>query len=160
MDRLTLPELNIDELTAEAMRLLDVGLDDLYAVLGCQLMGVARPARAADLLRHERSLPGIAAGEQAAAAAVAGEWRRSLAALFDELRQDGMRFVAAAAEEISRGLSGRELMELTHEINNASMQVILLIVVAVLKLPRQIEAVCATVAAIFCKTAMLEIHAC
>ena len=66
MDRLTLPELNIDELTAEAMRLLDVELDDLYAVLGCQLMGVARPAQAADLLSHERSLPGIAAGEQAA----------------------------------------------------------------------------------------------
>lgn len=163
MEKLPTHELTIEELTAEAMQLLTVGLEELYVVLGCQLMGAARPARVAGLVSHQSALRNVVAAqrkfEPAASGAALMEWGKNLNSMVEELRDDGIRFVAAAAEELSNGLSGKDLLHLLNEITSSSMQVIVLIVAAVLKLPRQIEAVCATVAAIFCKSALTELSA-
>ena len=52
-------EPSVEELTSEAMRLIQVGLNDLYLVLGCQLMGCLRPSRIAALIRYQTALKEI-----------------------------------------------------------------------------------------------------
>jgi hypothetical protein len=154
MTQSTQPELTVEELTAEAMQLLSVGLEELYVVLGCQLMGVARPARVAGLVSQPNALRSVLESnvENNASNAALMDWSRGFNSVLEELKDLGMSFVAAVAAELPQGISGKEFLELIKEITSASMQVIVLIIGAVLKLPRQIDAIAATVAAIFCKS--------
>jgi hypothetical protein len=161
MQKLTTRELTIDELTSEAMQLLEVGLDDLYVVLGCQLMLAGRPMQLASLISHQGTFKDIdlQLGSEPSAPAALKQWGSELVTLLEELKSEGMRFVAGVAEELAKGVSGKELLELAHDITEASMQVIVMIVGAVLKLPKQIEAVSATVAAIVSKSLARDIYA-
>jgi len=163
MDELATPTLTIEELTTEAMQLLSISLEELYVVLGCQLMGAARPAGVAGLVNHQSAIRNVVESqgkfELSASGAPLRDWVTSFNSMIEELKEDGMRFVAAVAEELSKGLSAKELLELATEITSSSMQIIVVIVAAILKLPRQIEAVSATVAAIFCKSVMTELYA-
>src|SRR3989442_12280528 len=43
-EKMTAKELTIEELTTEAMKLLTIGIEELYVVLGYQLLGSSRPA--------------------------------------------------------------------------------------------------------------------
>ncbi|MGH7927293.1 MAG: hypothetical protein ACREQV_05825, partial [Candidatus Binatia bacterium] len=84
---------------------------------------------------------------------------RNFKFMYEELKRDGIRFLAAVKEELCKGLCTNEIIDLADEISDSSMQVIVLIVTAILKLPRQIEAVSATVAAIVCKSGLRELYA-
>ncbi len=163
METLRTQELSIEELTAEAMQLLKLGLDELYVTLGCQLIGAAQPARVAKLVSHQSALRTVVEAqrdyEPMTLAAALLDWGRSFGLLVEELKRDGINFVAAVEEELSKGLCDKEILDLAHEISSGRMQVIVLIVAAVLKLPRQIEAVSATVAAIFCKSRLVRVYA-
>ncbi len=162
MEKLATQELTIEELTVEAMQLITVGLEELYVVLGCQLMGAAQPARVGGLLSHQSALRNaIAAREPSEHLTSAGdlmEWGRHFNSMYEELKLDGLRFVAAVRDELSEGLCNKEIADLANEITSSSMQIIVSIVAAVLKLPRQIEAVAATVAAIVCKSGLRELY--
>ncbi len=163
MDKLPTQELTIEELTAEAMQLLTVGLEELYVVLGCQLMGAARPARIAGWVSHQSAFKNFIESRQRYEPFTLGadliEWGRSFNVMYEELKGDGIRFIAAAKEELTKGLCNKEILDLANEITSSTMQIIVLIVAAVLKLPRQIEAVSATVAAIVCKAGLREFYA-
>jgi len=162
MDKHPPQELSIEQLTAEAMQLLTMNLEELYVVLGCQLMGAARPARVAGLLSHQSAITTVIESqgklEPSASGVALLDCAERFNSMIEELKEDGMRFVAAVAAELSESVSGNELLELATQITSSSMQVIVFIVTAVLKLPRQIEAVSATVAAIFCKSAITEVY--
>jgi hypothetical protein len=163
MTNLPTLELTIEELTAEAMQLLNLGLDELYVILGCQLMGAAEPARVAEWVSHQSALRTMVQSQcdsdPAICAGAFTESGRSFDRMVEELKADGIRFITAVQAELSEGLCGKEISDFAEEISSASMQVIVLIVAAVLKLPRQIEAVSATVAAIFCKAGVRQAYA-
>jgi hypothetical protein len=163
MENLRTKELTIEELTGEAMELLSLGLEELYIILGCQLMTAAQPSRVAELVSHRSVLRDFVESrrtvepiEQGLALLACG---RSFSSMVEELKEEGIRFVTAVEAEMSKELCGKDISELAKEISSASLQVIVLIVTAVLKLPRQIEAVAATVAAIFCKSGLRSAYA-
>jgi hypothetical protein len=162
MEKLESHGLTIEELTAEAMQLLTIELEELYVVLGCQLMGAARPARVAGMVSYQSALTNVIEYHHRLASlpgADFAEWGRGISSMHEDLKQDGMRFLAAVNEELRQGLCSKEILDLANEITSSSMQIIVLIVAAVLKLPRQIEAVCATVAAIVCKSGLTRVYA-
>jgi hypothetical protein len=162
MEKLMTEELTIEELTAEAMQLMTIGLEELYVVLGCQLMGAARPARVACLVGHQGALKNAIESRNGygslLSSADLAEWGRGFNSMYEELKRDGVRFLTAVKEQLRAGLCIKEILELGNEITNASMQIIVLIIAAILKLPRQIEAVSATVAAIVCKSGVREFY--
>jgi len=156
-------ELSIEELTAEAMQLLTIGLEELYVVLGCQLMGATRPARVAGLVSHQSALKSIVqsggGNPLSLPAADLVECGRSFESMHEELKRHGICFVAAIKEELRDGLRGDGDLDLLNEVSTSDMQAIVLIVTGILRLPRRIEAASATVAAIICKLGSGELCA-
>jgi hypothetical protein len=126
-------------------------------------MGAARPVQVAELVTHRSALRDVVSSrschQSPAAQAALINWGRSFNSTVEELKQNGMRFVAAIQEELAQGVCGRPIIDLLDEINSAIMEVIVSIVAAVLRLPAQIEAVSATVAAIFCKSGGTRVFA-
>lgn len=145
----------IEELTHEALKLLSFELDDLYAVLGCQLLGAAPPTRAAQAF-----VSIVAIGKTAEP----GEWAEQNIATVEhlrthkideiarQLRDDGGRFIDAMREDFRRSLCTEEILNLTENIDASRMQMLILLISAVVKMPPRFESISATLAAMFCKS--------
>jgi hypothetical protein len=162
MDReiLSIKDLTIEELTAQALQLLNISLADLYTVLGFQLAGYSRPARLATLIQYHSSLekflesPATYAG--AGGASPVQDVSRGLKSVYEELCQEGMAFVENVREELSKVLSSSESLELAHRATVASMQILVLMIAGALRMPPQTESLAATIAAIVCKSGLKE----
>jgi hypothetical protein len=159
-EKLPIREFTIEELTAEALKLLTIGLEELYVVLGCQLMGSSRPVRVAGIMSYQTALKKLIETqdmyERLSVATNLADWGRGFNAMYEELKQDGSRFLDAVREDLRKGLCSEEILALADEITTSSMQIIVLIVAAILSLPPQMESVSATVAAIVCKSGLRE----
>ena len=159
MDRgiASVDELTIEELTSEAIKLLAIGLEELYVVLGCQLLGYSRPSRVAGIMRHQLALKKmIEATEMYEPLALkdVADWGRKFELMYDELKQDGARFLESARLNLQDALCTEEILAFSDNINSGNMQIIVLLIAAVLKMPPQIESVAATIAAILCKSGL------
>ena len=150
----------IEELTREALGLLSFDLEDLYAVLGCQLLGAAPPTRAAQVMT---SLANLATTSQPrewqegnTSRSVAGEWCQGVEDLARDLRRDGGKFIDEMKEDFRRSLCTKEILDLTENINASRMQILILLISAIVKMPPQFESVSATLAAMFCKSLLRE----
>jgi hypothetical protein len=153
-------EPTIEELATEAMRLLSMGSEELYMVLGCQLLASAKPTRVAGMMnylsaarkaREARNLYAILPSTP-----TASDWGEGFELICNELVQDGNQFVNEVKEELRKGLCNEDIISLTDEINASSMQIIVMIIDAILKMPPQFEAISATLAAILCKSGLRE----
>ncbi|MGH7847159.1 MAG: hypothetical protein ACREQW_18595 [Candidatus Binatia bacterium] len=155
---MVMKELTIEELTEEAMKLLVISLDELYVVLGCQLLASVRPARVAGIIRYfsDLSEPKDSKDREAKAPPALDTMIGSggLEAIYKELQQDGRWFFGEVREDLRRGLCTEDILNLADKIDSSSMQIIVLIVGAILKLPPQIESISATVAAIICASGL------
>jgi hypothetical protein len=151
-------ELTVEELTAEAMKLRTIGLDELYVVLGCQLLGTSRPARVAGIMSYQTALKKVIDTqnlyEPLSLEPNLIDWAKGFAFMYEELKQDGVRFFDSVKGELQSALCNEEILALADEISASSMQIIVLIVAAILRMPVQIESVSATVAAIICKSGL------
>jgi hypothetical protein len=153
-------ELTIDELTTEAMRLLPLGVDELHMVLGCQLLASEKPTRVAGIISY------LSASKKAMQARnlyatlpskpEASDWETGLDVVCDELRQDGVRFLDRVKGELRKGVCNEDIITLADEINNSSMQILVMIVGAILKMPPQFESISSTLAALLCKSGLRE----
>jgi hypothetical protein len=154
-EKMTAKELTIEELTAEAMKLLTIGIEELYVVLGYQLLGSSRPARVAGIISYQTALKKVIETQDMYEALSFGtnlaEWGRGFELMYEELKQDGTRFLDSVRDDLRNGLCNEEILALADEITASTMQIIVLIVAAILRMPMQIESVSATVAAILCK---------
>jgi|GEM_PF-1165981 len=140
-------ELSVEELTSEALRLMQIGLDNLYVVLGCQLMGSMRPSRIAALIHYQTALKEILETQKPSAGS---EVHRGFLFVADELKREGMRFLDSVTSELREVLDNEDLLRCTDEITPSTMQIIVVMTGAALRMPPQLEAVSATVAAILC----------
>ena len=151
-------ELSVEDLAAEAMKLLTISLDELYVVLGCQLLGSSRPARVADIMGWlatlKKALEAKERSEPVSLQRDVAEWAEGANLMSEELRQDGVRFLDAVREDLRKGLCNADILSLADQITASSMQIVVLVVAAILRMPVQVEPVSATVAAIVCKTGL------
>src|SRR5262245_36133318 len=144
-ERTSAEELSVDELVNEAMRLMQIGLDNLYVVLGCQLMGSLRPSRIAALVRYQAALNEVI---ETQAPSAGYDWHKGFLILADDLRREGANFLSSVTEELRKVFDNEDLLRCTDEITPSTMQIIVVMTGAVLRMPAQLEAVSATVAAI------------
>jgi hypothetical protein len=159
-DKAAIKELTIEELTVEAMKLLALGVEELYVVLGCQLMVLSRPGRVAAIMSYQTALKKVIETQdmdvRLPIPTDLTDWGRGFNVMYEELKQDGMRFLDAIRDELHKGLCNEEILAMADDITRSSMQIIILVIAAVLRMPPQMESVSATVAAILCKSGLRD----
>jgi hypothetical protein len=156
-ERLSIKELSIDELTAQAMQLLSISLAELYAVLGFQLIGYSRPARVAGIINYHTTLQRMVDGQNLYTLGVAApmaDLSKSLETMYEELKQEGQAFVEAGREELCKVLCTPEILDLADRATTSSIQIIVLMIAGALRMPPQMESLAATIAAIISKSGL------
>jgi hypothetical protein len=153
-------ELTIEELTTEAMRLLPLGVDELYMVLGCQLLAYEKPTRVAGIISYFSASKKAMQARNLSATIPAkpepSEWETGLELVCNELRQDGVRFLDEVKPDLQKGVCNEDIVSLADDINASSMQIIVMIIGAILKMPAQFESISATLAALLSKSGLRE----
>lgn len=154
-------EPDIEDLTQEAIKLLSFEIDVLYAVLGCQLLGSAPPTRGAGIITNVLDLR-KARNSKKLNRSTSSEvnvytWPHDDEELFSGLKGDGVRFVEAMKGEFRKGLCNENVFNLTDQVDESKMQILIMIISAILKIPPPFESISATLAAIFCKSRLKDI---
>jgi hypothetical protein len=153
-------ELTIEELTTEAMQLLPLGVDELYMILGSQLLAAEKPKRVAGIIsylsaarktRQARNLY-----ETLPAKPDSSDWEEGIEIICNELRQDGVRFLDNIKPDLQKGVCNEDIIALADDVNGSSMQILVMIIGAMLKMPPQFESISATLAAILCKLGLRD----
>ena len=152
--------MTIEELTTEAMRLLPLGVDELYMVLGCQLLASEKPTRVAGIISYLSASKKAVQARNLYATLPAkperSDWETGLDLVCNELRQDGIRFLDKVKPHLQKGVCNQDILSLADDINGSSMQIIVMIVGAILKMPSQFESISSTLAALLCKSGLRE----
>lgn len=160
MDRegFSIKDLSIDELTSQAMQLTSISLTELHAVLGLQLIGYSQPARLAAIISYHSALQRFIDKQRPLnsldAADPVADLSNGLNVVYDELKQDGVRFVEAVRQELCNALCTPETLELADRATASSIQIMILMIAGALRVPPQMESLAATVAAIISKSGL------
>ena len=153
-------ELTIEELTTEAMQILTLEVDELYMVLGCQLLASEKPKRVAGLISYLSAARKARQARNLYATLPAkpdtSDWEEGIDLICNELKQDGVRFLDEIRPELQKGVCNEDILSLADDINGSSMQILVMIVGAILKMPPQVESISATLAAILCKSGLRD----
>lgn len=153
-------ELTIEVLTDEAMRLLSMQLDDLYATLGGQLLPRALPTRVAGMVSYLSAVRSVAEAksfyELLPSETALTEWGRGLGVIYEGLKQDGMNLLREASADLRKALCNEDIFHLSDQINRSTVQIVVMVVGAAMRLPRELDAICATVAVILLKRGLRD----
>ncbi len=148
-------QLNIEVLAEEVIKLLRMNLDNLYTALGAQLLGTASPSMVAGIVSY---LAAVRSATEAKALhdtlppfASIRDWGEGLGVICEELKQDGMRYLSEMAQELRHALDNEDLLQLADEVKSSHIQVIVMVVAAVLRMPRPLDTICVTITAILLK---------
>jgi hypothetical protein len=87
-------------------------------------------------------------------AAAVIDWGKGISVICEELKEDGMRYIGDSAEELCKALDNEDILRMADDPSQPQLQILLMLVASVLKLPREMEAVAATVTAILVKTGL------
>ena len=154
-------EPDIEALTREALNLLSLEIDELYTLLGCQLLASAPPARTAGIMTQLRELRKANSARQQAetppSEAAMDEWMNGVEEICHDLRGDGGRFIDTMRQEFKSGLCNKDILNLVDDVDESKMQILIMIISAILKIPAQFESISATLAAMFCKSLLKEV---
>jgi hypothetical protein len=153
-------EPTIEELTAEAMQLLPMGLEELYMILGAQLLVSAKPTRVAGIMSYLSAARKAKEARELYAtlpeAPSPSDWSTGLDTIYNDLIQDGKRFVDEVKEDLRKGVCNEDIFILADKMDSSSMQIVVMVIGAVLKMPPQFENISATLAAILYKFGLRE----
>jgi hypothetical protein len=154
-------EPDIEDLTHEAIKLLSLEIDELYTVLGCQLLGSAPPTRGANIVTNvvhlRKARPAEKINNITGSAIDTDKWLDDVEDLWSGLKGDGVRFVDAMKDEFRKGLCNENVFNLTDDVDESKMQILIMIISAILKTPPQFESISATLAAMLCKSMLRDI---
>jgi hypothetical protein len=142
-------ELNIEELAEEAMRLLRLDIDELYATLGGQLLSCTSPIRAAGIANYLSAV--CSASETKTIHPALTEWGGGLGVIYEELKKDAMRFLSDVKEDLRKALCTEDILALSDHVNRSTIQIVIIIVGAVFRMPKEFEPISVTVTVILFK---------
>jgi len=148
-------EINVEVLANEAIKLLRMEIDDLYATLGGQLLGQNLPTRVAGVVSYLSALRSASDAKSFYEALPPGpaltEWSSGLGVIYEELKKDGIRFMERVNEDLRKAVCNEDILHLSATVNRSTMQVVVMVVGATLRMPREFEPISVTVAAILFK---------
>jgi hypothetical protein len=153
-------EPTIEELTTEAMQLLPMGLEELYMILGAQLLVSAKPTRVAGIMTYLSAARKAKEAKELYATLpvtpTASDWSAGLDTIYNELIRDGIQFIDDVKQDLGRGVCNEDIFALSDKMDSSSMQIIVMVIGAVLKMPPQFENISAVLAAILYKLGLRE----
>lgn len=148
-------DVEIERLAAEGMKLVQLDVDQLYATLGGQLLSRNLPTRVAGFIRYLSAV--LSASEAKAlyhrlpAEPSLTEWGRGLGIIYDELRQDGIDFIDEMRTDLRKSICNEDILRLSSQLNVSTLQIVILVVSATLRMPREFDPIAVTVAVILVK---------
>jgi len=149
----------VQVLTEETVKLLRMNVGDLYTTLGGQLLGAEPPSKVAGIMSYlaaVRSASDAKALHSALPVVALHDWGDGLAVICEELKQEGIRYLLETTEELREALNHDDLLKLSEETTPSHIQVVLMVVAAVLRLPRVLDAISVTVTAILLKQGLRD----
>jgi hypothetical protein len=153
-------EPTIEELTTEAMQLLPMGLEELYMILGAQLLVSAKPTRVAGIMTYLSAARKAKEAKELYATLpvtpTASDWSAGLDTIYNELIRDGLQFIDDVKQDLRRGVCNEDIFALSDKMDSSSMQIVVMVIGAVLKMPPQFENISAVLAAILYKLGLRE----
>jgi hypothetical protein len=153
-------EPTIEELTTEAMQLLPMGLEELYMILGAQLLVSAKPTRVAGIMTYFSAARKAKEAKELYATLpvtpTASDWSAGLDTIYNELIRDGIQFIDDVKQDLRRGVCNEDIFALSDKMDSSSMQIVVMVIGAVLKMPPQFENISAVLAAILYKLGLRE----
>jgi hypothetical protein len=91
---------------------------DLYATLGGQLPGAEAPSKVAGIMSYlvaARSASDAKALHGALPVFALHDWGDGLAVIFEELKQEGIRYLSETSEELREALNNDDILQLSDE---------------------------------------------
>jgi hypothetical protein len=146
---LGLSEPVIEDLTRDALKLLSFELDDLYAILGCQLLAAAPPTRVAHML--------VWLVDLRKTESPADEWISRGEKVRNDLQCDGTSFVDSIKEGLRKSLCTKDILDLTGDIDRIKDADPDHACERHIENPAAIESISATLAAMFCNSMLREV---
>jgi hypothetical protein len=151
-------ELDTETLVSDMEKILLMGLDELYATLGAQLLIFARPTRAAGIVSYLSAVRNASGAsvflDNPAAGLSSTEWAAGLSLIHEELRAEGKRYISEKREDLCKGLCNPDILAWADERNRSTMQILITIVAATLRMPRELDSISATTLAVILKTGL------
>lgn len=142
-------------LADEAIKLLRMELGELYATLGVQLLAQHHPTRVAGIVSYLSALRSAAEARNLYQALPSGpslnEWGKGLGIIYEELKQDGMRHFSDVSADIRKTICNDDILRMSDQVTRSTVQVVAMIVGANLRMPRELDPIAATLAAILFK---------
>ena len=149
-------EPTIEELTSQAMQLLPMGLEELYMILGAQLLVSTKPTRVAGIMTYLSAAKKAKEAKELYATLPASDWSSGLDTIYNELIRDGMQFIDDVKQDLRKGVCNEDIFALSDKMDSSSMQIVVMVIGAVLKMPPQFENISAVLAAILYKLGLRE----
>lgn len=154
------PEIDIELLTDETMKLLRMEIDDLYATLGGQMLGQNLPSRVAGMVSFLSAVRNAfqvkSFGGALSSVPAPNDWDRGLGLIHEELKQEGMELFRGASADLRNALYNEDILSLSDKLTRSTTQLIVMIVGAALRMPRSFDPVSATIAAILLKLGLRD----
>jgi hypothetical protein len=148
-------QLDCEMLVSETTKLLRMRIDELYATLGAQLLIFTKPTSAAGIVSYLSAirnsseatllLEGLSAGPSLT------EWATGLEFIHETLELQGKRYLKEKREGLRKALCNEEILALSDEVNCSTVQILMTIIGATLRFPRDLDSISATTLAILLK---------
>ena len=148
-------QLDTETLVSETTKLLHMRIDELYATLGAQLLVFTKPTSAAGIVNYLSAirnsseatllLEGLSAGPSLT------EWATGLEFIHETLEGQGKRYLTEKREDLRKALCNQEILALSDEVNRSTIQILITIIGATLRFPRELDSISATTLAIVLK---------
>jgi hypothetical protein len=153
--KIDVKELSVEVLTDEVTKLLRLESDELYSTLGGQLLAYAPPSRVAGIVSFLSAIRSAseekALYETLPLTPALTDWGKGVRVIYEELKQDGIRYVNEIAGELRKAVCVPDILSLSDQLSLSTIQIVLMVVGAVLRLPRELDPISATVTGILLK---------
>jgi hypothetical protein len=148
-------ELDTEMLVSETDKLLRIGIDELYATLGAQLLVFTPPTRAAGIMSYLSAVRSASEAtlflEGLSAVPSLSEWGTGLGFIYETLKAQGQRYLTEKKEDLRKALCNQDILAWSGEVNRSTIQILITIVGATLRMPRELDSISATTLAIILK---------
>jgi len=158
--------IHLRDLTDEVIKLLQMRMDELYGTLGGQLMGTIRPTQAAGIVSFlftaESASKAKGLLSSLPSVTVSPEWNEGVQVICDEFIRGGRNYINEIRQELCVALNdnNEQIFQLSEQRDRPSVHAIVMVIAAILKLPRELEPLSATVTAILLKRGLRDFCSC
>jgi hypothetical protein len=151
-------QLDIETLVSETTKLLSMRIDELYATLGAQLLVFAKPTSAAGIVSYLSAIRNSSEAtvllEGLPAAPSLTEWATGLEFIHERLEREGKRYLTEKREGLRKALCNEEIFTLSNEVNRSTIQILMTIIGATLRFPREFDSISVTTLSIILKSGL------